>query len=123
MFTRNKLNSISLVIFALPLMVACGGAGGATAEAVAKKCGKDSSSLDLSEDKKSIEFLFYAGTESQEDIYNCLLKETGAPSSVDYRVKETRPIDGTQDASWDGWQMYWNYEGKGKGTRFHFTRV
>lgn len=123
MFTISKLPKISLVVIALPLMAACDSAGRDTAEAVAEKCGKDSSSLVLSEDKKSIEFQFYAGTESQEDIYNCLLKETGAPSSVDYRVKETRPIDGTQEADWDGWQMYWNYEGKGKGTRFHFTRV
>jgi hypothetical protein len=108
--------------------VACGGGGSGrvTAESVFKKCNPPASSyitLKLSSDKKAIDYDFYAGTETAETVYNCLLKESGAPSSVDYRVKETRPIDGTQTAKWNGWEMYWNYSGKSKGCTIHLSEA
>ncbi|KXO91300.1 hypothetical protein [Tsukamurella pseudospumae] len=112
-----KLAGVGLAVGTLVLTGCGGGDDRVTAEQVAEKCNKDSSYLTLGSDKKSIEYNFFAGTQAAEDVYNCLLKESGAPSSVDYKVKETRPIDGTQSVSWDGWEMNWNYGGSGKGTR------
>lgn len=103
----------------------CGGDGGkarVTAEAVFKKCNQYSY-LQLSADKKAIEYPFQPGNEMTEAIYNCLLKESGAPSSVDFRVKETRPVDGTQTAKWDGWEMSWNYDAGSRVCRLHLSEA
>ncbi|BBY92754.1 hypothetical protein MGALJ_24230 [Mycobacterium gallinarum] len=105
------------------LMTGCGEDDRVTAESVYNKCKQDSSNIELSEDKKAIEYNFFAGTESAEAVYECLLKETHAPSNVDYQVKETRPIDGTQNADWEGWKMLWTYEGRGDGTRIHLSQA
>lgn len=121
MYVRRPAMS---VIGAFALCSALSGCGDnrVTAESVFEKCDPGpSSNYELSSDKKSIEFKLYAGTESSETTYECLLKETAAPSSVDYRVKESRPIDGTQNADWDGWEMYWSYEGRGEGCTMHFS--
>lgn len=115
---------VLVVASAALLLSACGGGDDrVTAASVAEKCDSDSSYLELSSDNKAIEYNFKPGTESTEAIYNCLLKETGAPSSVDYRFMETRPIDGTQTATWEGWELNWTYEGKYEGTRMHLSEV
>lgn len=104
------------------LLAACGESEDlrVTAKDVVDKC-DSSSQLDLSSDEKSIEYDFRPGTESTEAIYNCLLKETSAPSSVDFEVQETRPVDGTKSTEWDGWKLLWSYDGK--SSRMQFSEV
>lgn len=112
----------------LLLLVACSSSPDrVTAASVVEQCDGDADSsyhyLELSSDEKSIEFDFKPGTEKTETIYYCMLDKSGAPSSVDYRIMETRPIDGTQSAAWEGWELYWSYEGKNKPTRIHLSEV
>ncbi|USI90399.1 hypothetical protein [Rhodococcus pyridinivorans] len=118
-----KLRAMAFVP-ALILLAACSSEPDrVTAVSVAEQCDPESTYFDLSEDEKSIEFHFRPGTESSEVAYTCLLEKSGAPSSVDYRIMETRPIDGTQTAEWEGWELYWRYEGKGDGTPMHLSEV
>ncbi|UGQ59883.1 hypothetical protein LSF60_10635 [Rhodococcus pyridinivorans] len=107
----------------LLLLVACGGEERVTAASVVEQCDPESSYLELSSDEKAIEYNFHAGTEKAEAVYYCLWEKTGAPSSVDYRMMETRPIDGPQTASWDGWEVFWSYEGKSEGSTIHLSEV
>lgn len=122
---RQTAVSASCAVAVGGVVVGCGsGDNRATAESIFDKCQQGpSSNFELSPDKKAIDFKLFAGTESSEATYNCLLEETGAPSSVDYRMKETRPIDGTQEAEWQGWKMYWNYEGRGEGVTIHLSEA
>lgn len=92
-----------------------------TAKELIEKCDPSASQLELGSDEVSLEYNFRPGSTATEDIYNCLLRETSAPSSIDYRVQETRPIDGTQNAEWDGWEMFWSYDGK--SSRISLTEV
>lgn len=80
-----------------------------TAKDVATKCDSSSNYLTLSDDEKTIDFTYRPGREGSDAVYECLLEETNAPSSVDSRLGETRALDGMQHAEWDGWEMYWNY--------------
>nr|WP_271209020.1 hypothetical protein [Rhodococcus wratislaviensis]GLK33466.1 hypothetical protein GCM10017611_03080 [Rhodococcus wratislaviensis] len=80
-----------------------------SAESVVASCDQ-SSLLELSSDKTTIEYLFKPGTTTSEAVYNCLLEQTGAPASVDSRMQGTRALDGTQNATWDGWELYWSYD-------------
>ncbi|OZE10088.1 hypothetical protein CH249_14390 [Rhodococcus sp. 05-2255-3B1] len=103
---------IGLVPLAL-LVSACGGdpePSRVTAQQIVDKCGP-SSTLDMATDGTSLEYNFDPGTESTEAIYTCILTESSAPSNVDFQIKETRPIDGTQTAEWDGWKLLWSYDG------------
>lgn len=105
------------------LLPACGGDDRVTAKSVAEKCDPEERYLTLLSDEKAIEFRFKPGSEEPEAVYQCLLEETGAPSSVDFKVMETRPIDGTQTAEWDGWEMTWSYEGKYEGSMIHLSET
>lgn len=109
---------------ALILLAACSsGSDRVTAADVAEQCDPESSYLKLSADEKSINFDFDAGTEEYEAVYYCILEKSGAPDSVDYRIMETRPIDGTQNAEWEGWELNWRYAGKYDGTPMHLSEV
>lgn len=114
---------LALLVGAAMLLTACSNAEDerVTAKQIAETCGKDTSQLTLSSDEKAVEYNFRPGSESTEAIYNCLLKETGAPSEVDYRVQETRPVDGTQTEEWDGWKFLWSYDGK--SSRMHLSEA
>ncbi|SDR08464.1 hypothetical protein SAMN04489765_3123 [Tsukamurella pulmonis] len=108
-----KLAGVGVAVGATILAGCGGGADRASAEAVAAKCKNSDSFPTLSEDKKSIDFNLYSRSQGAEDAFNCILKETGAPSSVSSKVKQTRPIDGTQTTKWDGWELSWSYSGSG----------
>lgn len=100
--------AIIAVIGAL-LLISSGG----KPEAVLDSCTEqipDSDAATLYSDGKSIQFSTgkYAYT-SDIDMLDCLLEETGAPSSVNARMNTTRALDGTQDAEWDGWSAFWTY--------------
>ena len=119
------MKQVLIVTGAALLLAGCGDGGEdrVTAESVAKKCDEGSSFLTLSSDNTTIEYNFRPGTEKTEAVYNCLLKETSAPSSVDFKIQETRPIDGTQSANWDGWEITWSYGGKSEGSRIHLSEA
>lgn len=122
-FTRRLATLIAIVAAVSATAVACGGRS-LTAESLAEKCDSaDYSRIDLSSDKKAIEFNFRPGTEEAEGVFNCLLEKSSAPSSVNYRVGETRGIDGTQEAEWDGWKMYWSYSGSSKSATIHLEEA
>ncbi|CCW11109.1 hypothetical protein QLG13_08510 [Rhodococcus aetherivorans] len=119
------MKKVLVMTSAALLLAACGGSDNdrLTAKSVAETCDSESTYLELSSDEKTIEYNFRAGSETTEAIYHCLLEETGAPSSVDFRFMETRPIDGTQTADWDGWEMLWSYTGKSKGTMIQLSEA
>lgn len=113
---------VFITTLALGALVGCssGGSDRVTAESVYEKCNQ-SDLLTLTSDKKGIKFSFRPGSETPESVYYCLLKETSAPSTVDYKVGETRPIDGAQSTEWDGWELNWSYDGKYKGSQMLLT--
>ena len=116
-----KLAGVGLAVGAM-VLAGCGddGPGRVTAEQVVQKCNNNYGSLTLSADKKSISYNFSPGTQTEEDRFKCVLKETGAPSSVETKIGNTRPMDGTQTAEWDGWELTWSYGGRGKGSDLLF---
>lgn len=78
-----------------------------------KACGGHSY-LTLGDDKKSLTYEARFSSDESESVLQCVLSETGAPSSIDSRISHTRGLDGNQSASWDGWSIYWSYM-KGEG--------
>ena len=76
-------------------------------EAIAEKCGNET--YQLGDDGNSIRFAFKKSSPKEEiDFFKCVLDKAGAPDSVRFRIENTRPFDGAQQADWDGWELYWN---------------
>lgn len=110
------MKKVTLIVVGAGLLAAgCGGGQDrVTTTSVAKKCDPNSKYVNMSSDEKTIDFLYRTGSEPAKAVYHCLLKETRAPASIENEVDETREIDGTQSADWNGWQMLWNYDGPSK---------
>lgn len=87
--------------------------GSTSAQAVSKKCGGERY-LTLGADKKSLTYEDSSSSGEGGSVLQCILRETGAPSSVISRISHTRGLDGNQSASWHGWSIYWSYM-KGEG--------
>lgn len=120
------IKQVMVGVGAVLVLAACGGGSdddGPNAESVMKKCDPDTTYLELSSDKTTIEYAFRPGTEETEAVYNCLLDESGAPSSVDFQIQETRPIDGAQNATWDGWEINWSYGGASEGSLIQLSEA
>ena len=95
---------------------------GGAAEAIAGKCGNGT--FKLMDDKNSISLsLKESSSEEQFDFLWCILDEAGAPASIRFRMGNTRPMDGTQEADWDGWELFWSYEGKDEGMDVLLSKV
>ena len=80
-----------------------------TAADVVAECDSSGLAIALGDDQKSLSFTYRPASESSNEIYRCVLDTVEAPSTVDARMGETRAIDGTQNAQWEGWEMFWNY--------------
>ena len=79
-------------------------------ESIAEKCGNGT--FKLVDDNKSINLsVKESSSTAQFAFLGCLLDETGAPASVKFRMGNTRQMDGTQEADWDGWKIFWSYDG------------
>lgn len=85
-----------------------------SAVSVATACRDNRGYLSLAPDKKSIDFKNRYGSADAEVVFQCILKRTKAPSSIESRIGNTRGLDGSQSASWTGWSIYWSYM-KGEG--------
>ena len=84
---------------------------GDEAESIAEKCGNGT--FKLVDDNRSISFsVKESSSPAQFQFLGCLLDETGAPASVKFRMGNTRQMDGTQEANWDGWTIFWSFDGK-----------
>ncbi|MBY4570571.1 hypothetical protein ACN95_11150 [Gordonia sihwensis] len=100
---------LGVIVAVIVLVVVDSGPSRVTASSVVAECDSSSSTLTLAEDGKTIEFTYHPDRSTSQAVYDCLLEQTKAPSSVDARVLGTRAIDGTQQADWEGWEMFWNY--------------
>ena len=76
-------------------------------------CGINAKGVKLSADEKSIEIKIDesdgdAATDNNFKAIACIRDETHVPSSVMFKFKNTRPIDGLQEESWDGLHFQWS---------------
>jgi hypothetical protein len=95
---------------------------GGAAEAITEKCGNGT--FKLLDDKDSISLSVQESSSEEQFVFlRCILDEAGAPASVKFRMGNTRPMDGTQEASWDGWELLWSYEGKDEGMDVLLSKV
>ena len=84
---------------------------GGAAKAIADKCGDGT--YKLLDDNNSISFSVNESTsESQFEFLRCVVDQAGMPSSVKFRLTNTRAVDGTQEEEWDGWKLLWSYDSK-----------
>lgn len=95
---------------------------GGSAGALAEKCGNGT--YKLTNDRKSISFsIKESSSKEQFDFSRCILTEAGIPESVRFRIGNTRAIDGTEEADWDGWELYWNYDLKTEEVQILLSKV
>ena len=79
-------------------------------KSIAENCGKGT--FRLVDDNKSLNLTVNGSSSADQfEFLSCLLDETGAPASVKFRMGNTRQMDGTQEADWDGWKIFWSYDG------------
>ena len=79
-------------------------------KSIAENCGKGT--FRLVDDNKSINLTVNGSSSTDQfEFLSCLLDETGAPASVKFRMGNTRQMDGTQEADWEGWKIFWSYDG------------
>lgn len=114
---NRRLLHLALGITVAACLSSCS-SGGASAESVYEKCNQDDK-LELTSDKKAIEFDYDYQEEPDDTIFDCLLKETGAPSSVEYRVGKGKKSDPLQSESWDGWEILWSNSGSFPDLNIH----
>jgi len=86
---------------------------GSSASSVLSTCTSEVRAADsatLSADEESILYSTGKSVDSSDLLMQrCLLRETGAPSAVERRIGNTRALDGTQEATWEGWTAFWTY--------------
>lgn len=86
-------------------------------EVIAEKCGSGGK-YQLGDDGNSLSLSFTASSYKEElTFFRCVLDGAGVPDSVRFRIGNTGPFDGAQQADWDGWELYWTSDlkaGEGK---------
>lgn len=95
-----------------------------SAEAVYSHCAEQfpgATAAALTTDEKSIQFSSGAYPDSEDfEMLECMMEAAKAPSAVESRMNNTRALDGTQDAEWEGWSAFWTYHPK-NGLDITFT--
>ncbi|QIK63850.1 hypothetical protein G7068_12095 [Leucobacter viscericola] len=75
-----------------------------------KMCEAAPFGYDIIDDGDAVEFMGAAKSGGADsDVVFCILHELGAPQSIETKVGQTRSLDGTREAEWDGWKAQWTY--------------
>ena len=81
----------------------------------AKECGLTKGSYTVLDDGDAIDFesagLVLSGIPvgAEPEKVLCVMTELGAPDSTGSKVGNTRSLDGTREANWDGYHAEWTY--------------
>lgn len=92
---------------------------------VADKCGISTLGYDVLDDGESIQFRRASTLETHKATgsqIKCFAGEIGAPSSFEFKLENTRALDGTLSEKWGNFQATWTYH-PSQGLNIIFERT